>query len=449
MTLPAPQPTDPADADLTLIRAGAINGLSDQVAALAHGADARPGAVAVAAGQVIAAGPTAEIERRYAADARHVIDLPDRLLLPGLINAHAHLELTTIGPQPYGGDFIGWVMMLRQHWPGGGEPMAKMPLEAWFTQAAAEGGRQSAMAGVQAVGDITRFDAVAAARRGAGLDGVSFKEVFGMGSPWDAEALAAFNDSDAADGFQPHAPYSAGPALFEAACASGRPLSCHLAETLDEARFIADGDGPFLELLQSLGKWSPEFATHYGRGQSPVQWMEPYLRRAPWLLAHCNYVSDDDLVILAATDASVAYCPIASEYFKHHTCGGDASASHHRYRDMLDAGINVCLGTDSIVCQPANETQPLGILPQMRRLYQRDQTDPALLLRMATTHGRRALQLDSQGKTAATQTPNTRLAAVVFDPHNPLDPLTQVLRDRQPVRAIELDLPRAQGTSSP
>ena len=419
---PAPPARDP----VTLICAGAIDGFEQ--ASIDGQGRARPGAVVVGRqGAVIDAGPTAEMDRRYAGDVQQTVELPDRLILPGMVNAHAHLELTASGPQPYGGDFIGWVAMLRQHWPGDGEPFAKTPSSAWFAQAAAAGARQSLDAGVYAVGDITRFTEVAQARQDAGLEGVSFIEVFGMGPPWDAEGLATIGRSSPTDGVQPHAPYSAGPALFEAACASGRPVSCHLAETRDEARFIAEGDGPFLELLESLGKWSPEFATHYGRGLSPVQWMEPYLRRAPWLLAHCNYVSDDDIALLAETDASVAYCPIASEYFGHHASG--ASGGGHRYRDMLDAGINVCLGTDSIVCQPPDEVQPLGILPQMRRLYQRDQTDSALLLRMATDHGQRAL---------ARQGGIDVLMAVPFDVNEPTDPLTQTLQRRDAVETISV-----------
>lgn len=421
----------PADA-ITLIRAGAIDGFGD--AAIDGHGTARPGALAVARGRVIDAGPTADLDRRYAADARRVIEYPASLILPGMVNAHTHLELSAIGPQPYAGDFIGWVMMLRKHWPGEGEPLAKTPSEAWFAQAAAAGAQQSKAAGVQAVGDITRFAAVADARRDAGLGGVSFIEVFGMGPPWDAEALATLNQPEAAEGFQPHAPYSAGPALFDAACASGLPVSCHLAETRDEARFVADGDGPFLELLESMGKWSPRFAEHVGRGQSPVRWMEPYLRRAPWTLAHCNYVSDDDIALLAETGASVAYCPIASEYFGHGVSGGGGgeASGGHRYRDMVDAGVNVCLGTDSIVCQPPTATQPLGILPQMRRLFQRDATDAELLLRMATEHGRRALQLDAA---------ITRLATVAFDPSDPRDALSQILQCGDDVESLELSEP--------
>src|SRR5690606_17270088 len=121
--------------------------------------------------------------------------------------------------------------------------------------------------------------------------------------------------------------------------------------------------------------------------QHPIDRLAPRLREQPWLLAHCNEVQDTHITLLAECGASVAYCPIASEYFGHPHRGV------HRYRDMLDADVNVCLGTDSIVCQPAGEPQPLGIFAQMRRLHRRDGTDPATLLAMATINGIKALDL--------------------------------------------------------
>ncbi|MEM6458296.1 MAG: amidohydrolase family protein [Planctomycetota bacterium] len=399
----------PDDATPRRLRAAAVCGFDTDAA------EHRPGAVVTRRGRVIDAGPAEEMWRRYGDVPER--DLGPRLLVPGFVNAHTHLELTAIGPRPYGGDFVGWVEMLRSYWPGDGVAFAKRPDPGWFATAAADGARQAIAAGTDAVGDISRFDGVAGARRGVGLAGVSFVEVFGLGPPWDADALARL--SQPADGFQPHAPYSAGPALFDAACNTGKPLSCHLAETPEEARFVAAAQGPFRDLLERLGKWSDGFAAAYGDGLSPVRWMEPYLRRRPWLLAHGNYVDDDDLALLAETGASVAYCPVASEYFGHPRKGHPP----HRYREMLAAGVNVCLGTDSVVCQPEEEPQPLGVLPQMRRLHRRDGTDPALLLRMATTHGRQALGLGDAV---------TRLAALRFDPDDPTPALTQVLRRDDP-----------------
>ncbi|NBC10881.1 MAG: amidohydrolase family protein [Planctomycetes bacterium] len=381
----------------------------------ADGPSHRPGTVVWRDQAVAWVGPTAE-EPPDLVQSAAVIDLPDRLLLPGMVNAHAHLELTAIGPRPYPGDFLGWVRMLREHWPGEGDPWSRVPDESWFADAARRGAAMSLAAGVTAVGDICRSNDSIAAQREAGLGGIGYLELFGMGPPWDAPALARL--TQAAEGLQPHAPYSAGPRLFDAAARSGKPVCTHLAETRDELEFIADCRGPFRAFLERIGKWDDAFAASYQRGLSPVRWMRPYLEQTRWLVAHGNYLSDADIALLAETGTSVAYCPIASEYFGH---------AGHRYRDLHDAGVNVCLGTDSIVCQPADEVQPLGILPQMRRLYERDRTDPALLLKMATTHGRHALGLPQ---------PDAVFYAVRLDPADPTDPLIQVLTNSNPMEPL-------------
>lgn len=391
----------------------------------ATGPTHRPGSVILRGNRVAWVGPTHAEPPDLAHDAA-VIELPDRLLLPGMVNAHAHLELSAIGPRPYTGGFLSWVTMLREHWPGEGDPWAKVPDEAWFADAAKRGAAMSRACGVTAVGDICRSDAISAARREAGLAGVGFVELFGMGPPWDAPGIAAIEQ--AAEGVQPHAPYSAGPALFDAAARSGKPVCTHLAETCDELAFVAGAAGPFRAFLERIGKWDDAFAPAYQRDLSPVQWMRPYFEQARWLVAHCNYVDDADIVLLADAGVSVAYCPVASEYFGH---------AGHRYRAMLDAGVNVCLGTDSIVCQPPGvkppgdaASQPLSILAQMRRLHRRDGTDPALLLRMATTHGRRALGLPEE---------DDAFFAVRIDPAAPTDPLTQALCNENPMEPLTDD----------
>ncbi len=418
------------DGPITLYTAAATRGIAGEPDAPGEAAGYRPGAVAVQGGRVIATGEADAMRQRYGNDAATLVDRPGDLLLPGLVNAHAHLDLTALGPRPYGGDFIEWVTTLRGHLPDAGARTP--PGDAWSAASAARGAAMSLEADVQAIGDIARSEVSAAARRDTGLAGTTYREHFGLGPPWDADALDAIASSPIPDprslippqGLQPHAPYSAGPALYHAAARSGRPVSTHLAETPEELRFVRDGDGPFRNLLQRLGKWDPTFARHYGHGQTPVQWMAPYLRETPWLLAHCNYLTDDDIALLAATDATVAYCPVASDYFGH----GSASGGH-RYRELIDAGVNVALGTDSILCQPPDKEQPLGIVPQMRHLFRRDRTDPQLLLNMATAHGRRALHLDDDV---------TLLVALPFDPADPADPLEQVLLRNEPAKALPL-----------
>lgn len=387
----------------------------------AAGARCAPGSVLIQDGRIALAGHPRDIPTDLPG-AVQIIDRTSDLLLPAMVNAHAHLELTSIGPQPFdpAAGFVGWVKMLRD----------KMPANPDALSASAQQGAIAArQAGVLAIGDITQAqDDPAAARHNAKLAGQSYIELFGLGPPNDQPALDLI--ATTAHALQPHAPYSAGPAVFDAAARSGRPITTHLAETPDEAAFVANLQGPHLDYLKQIGKWNDAFAAHYGQGLSPVQWMRPYLETAAsdggWLVAHCNYVDDDDIALLADTNTSVAYCPIASEYFGH---------KNHRYRDMLSKGINVCLGTDSIVGTDPNDPQPLGLLSAMRRLYQRDQADPQTLLAMATTHGVRALRLNDNVATLQPGAP-AHFACIPIAPDSNVDPLVQVLTRQDLIEAI-------------
>jgi len=406
-----------------LIEAGAVRD--------ARGVDARPGVVALRDGEVVAAGAPAEVQVK--GEVRRIA-LPDRLVLPALVNAHAHLGLTRAGPRPYGGDFARWLE----------EAIALTPrMDVETVAAVTEGVAMSRRAGVGHLGDIAGSAAGIGARIEAGLPGVSFLECFGLGSLAEAtsEDLRQLyrsksppfdmNDPRVHVGVQPHAPYSAGLQLYRAVTALSQDravrLSTHLAETKEELEFIYHGRGPLADLLKRLDRWDESIT---GRAVHPIDYLKEVLKRGRWLLAHCNYVDDHHIPLLAKVHASVAYCPVASDYFGHR---------HHRYREMLAAGVNVCLGTDSILCQSDVDgtSQLLGILPQMRYLYRRDRTNPDRLLRMATINGMLALSLHEHHATLNRGAPDN-LIAVRFDPDSPVAPLTQVLENDHPVEPVDL-----------
>lgn len=412
----------------TIYRAAAIRD--------AQGANAAPGAVAVKHGRVIAAGHLDSLPRRILKNA-HFIDHPNELILPALVNAHAHLDLTQIGPTPYDGEFTAWLRQVIQRRPV--EPKR-------IIDAVRRGLLLSREAGVGHIGDIAGSNAAIMGRRQAPREavvpGVSYIECFGLGgrqassiaqvekalSPLPFETRIDFHDRGAVLGVGPHAPYSTGLDVYTAANRLSHDriyrLTTHLAETPEELQFVRDAEGPFADLLKKLDRWDDAIAP---TGQHPIQWLEPVLKHARWVLAHCNYVEDEHIEVLQKTGTSVAYCPVASEYFGH---------QDHRYRDMIDAGVNVCLGTDSILCQPPDEPQPMGILPQMRLLYRRDQTDPNLLLKMATTHGMLALEFSETDATLQKRAP-AMFAAVRIDPNDPLDPLVQALNNDHTVTPID------------
>lgn len=409
-----------ADAPLIFFRAAALRDAME--------VDVRPGVVAVREGRIVATGDETSVQRATGKPDR-VLDLGDVLLLPGMVNAHAHLDLTHQPRVPYGGSFIDWLKKVIQ---------SRVHDEYAITMAVGDGLRMSLESGVLTVADIAgSIQAVQAMLHSpitARCPGhFSFLEVTGFGARGEAQSQQAseqiqslIKNSDPLDSprvvlaLQPHAPYSTGLPAYRFAGAKGPLASTHLAETLEEAQFIRDATGPFADLLHRLGKWDDSISP---QGKSPVQYLRPVLEQScgRWIAAHCNYVDDADLQTLAATKTHVAYCPVASDYFHHRD---------HRYRDMLEAGINVCLGTDSIICQPADEPQPMGILPQMRHLYQRDRTDPRMLLQMATLNGSKALGLhDRMGRFSPGY--SGHFSAVRFDPDDLTDPLVQVLTRRE------------------
>jgi len=393
----------------------------------AAGTFARPGSIAVRAGQITASG-TPKLVVAQTEHAKLVINLPRTVILPLFVNAHAHLDLTSVGTKGYIGNFTSWL-----RWVIHNAPIHR----AQTIQSVQLGISMSREAAVGVLGDIARSnDAIHARHATNDLPGISYLECFGNGT---GQALAAerlaqtitqiekkqvFSHDQLRLGVQPHSPYSAGLDLYQQAASLAKPnrypLCTHLAETPQELRFVRDGDGPLAELLRDLGKWD---STIQGTGLHPVDWLKPMLKQGRWLLAHCNYLDDPHIQTLYDCGASVAYCPVASDYFGHHQ---PQRGMIHRYRDLLQVGVNVCLGTDSIICQPANEPQPLGILPQMRHLFHRDGTDPMCLLEMATVNGMRAMGLNPNHATLKPGAP-AGLAAVTIDPDDPTDPLRQVL----------------------
>ncbi len=404
----------------------------------AKGCRARPGVVAVTGGQVAYAGSEKDLPRSLR-DAGSVVDRSSELLMPALVNAHAHLDLTGLGPRPYEGDFVAW---LRQ-------VVADRPTEPDAIAAAVHRGLElSRMAGVGWIGDIAgSADAIRARREGPGalrLPGVSYLECFGIGAAASDVAKRVEGVLESMEfevevpgeprgtvlGLGPHAPYSVGKEAYDALARLSQRriyrLTTHLAESPEELEFQRDATGPFAELLRELGKWDD---TIKPTSKHPINWLEPALRHGRWLAVHCNYVEDEHIRILERTGTSVAYCPIASDYFGHPREG------QHRYRDMLAAGVNVCLGTDSILCQPTDSAQPLGILPQMRYLYARRHGPGATA--GDGDNARRAGTGISRHRRHASSRCAAIFTAVRIDPDDDTDPLVQVLENDAPAELVE------------
>lgn len=349
--------------------------------------------------RVLAVGGPADIST---GDADHTIDRPGDVLIPPLVNAHTHLDLTSLGPLPFDGDFTVWLSAVRT-----GRPTDAAALTASVTR----GVDLSLAGGVAAVGDIAgngpagprpAFDALA----DAPLAGVSFLEFFTMGPAAHAglDALAAVVSELRTRahggirlGLQPHAPFSvnlAGYAFARTLAADfvpPLPIATHLAESPEERELVAQGTGPRRAFLESIGVWSDEQAAEFGRGFHPVEHLlgshAPRALPSGSLAIHLNDCPPEVIPLLAAAGVSVVICPRASAYF-----GFTAQYGPHPVAALRAAGVPVCLGTDSII--NLDTPDRITTLDDARLLVQRDNLDPFDALHLATTAGAAALGLD-------------------------------------------------------
>lgn len=333
-----------------------------------------------------------------------VLTLHEQMLMPALVNAHTHLDLTHIGPQPHepGDGFVRWVDMIRTNRAQTDEDIARC------VQLGIE---RSLAGGVIAVGDIAGApggrltESPARTLADSPLMGMSYLEFFGIGksAPGIIKRIDAFlrdhapslmramEGSGVQFGLQPHATNTIDFAVYrwiaQAAMSRGIPVSTHLAETPEEREFIAHATGPQREMLERLGVWDDSILDAIGKGNHPIEHLEEVLGTTPMLVAHVNDATDHGIEILAQTRTSVAYCPRASAYF-----GAEIHFGAHRYRDMIDAGVNVCLGTDSIV--NLDTPDRMSTLDDMRLLWDQGDHDPTRLLTMGTRNGALALGID-------------------------------------------------------
>ena len=401
----------------------------------AAGRRGSPGAILLDEKGIIAAGPAQSIGTPSGTALQR---RPDVVLLPALVNAHCHLDLSAIGPLAYPGSFVGFIDEVRR---------LRAIDEASITRGVGRGIELARAGGTAMVGDIAGWVSRSTwtvpinQLRSAGMPGVSYLEVFGIGRRQD-DAIGVLREAAAGIprscggvrlGLSPHALYSCGPRVYSAAARLGLPIATHLAETLEELELTQCATGPLVGLVKRLGLWDPSIASDRGH---PVDLVVKAMGGGPFVGAHLNYVSPRHIHTLAAGGASVVYCPRASRYFGH----PHNDHPPHRYRQMLAAGVNVALGTDSLLC--LDTPQRISVLDEMRYLFGRDGTQPLCLLRMATVAGAVALGFDPALVTFSPG-PTAGVLAVRFDPARGDDPLRQILTRSDPPQWVTGPLPSA------
>lgn len=308
----------------------------------------RDGAVALDGDTIVAVGPRAEVEARHGESERR-----EGVILPALVNAHLHLELSFMTGAVSGGDGLpSWIELFisararaRTQDPGPAMTMSAEDLVHF---------------GVAAVGDISNTLGSVGPLAQAGMAGTIFHEVFGPTPRRLVEALEAAKvmrdlAPEPPPGLRivtsPHAIYSTPhPNLVE--LLRGGPGSIHLAEDPAERSFVSTGTGGFGHLVARMGGRARDLVP---KGRSAIAVVAPHLR-PHHLAVHCVDVDEDDLELLRRCGVTVVLCPRSN---------GFISGKLPRLDLLLAAGIPLAVGTDSLASAPS--LAPLADVATLRR----------------------------------------------------------------------------------
>jgi cytosine/adenosine deaminase-related metal-dependent hydrolase len=312
-------------------------------------------------------------------------DLGDVALLPGLINAHTHLEFSDFrNPIGHQGiplhEWIGQVVAARRQ------------TDAESKQEAIQAGlKELRKSGTRLAGEITTTPCDYPSDRES-PELITFAEVLGLEPSRASERLEAavrHNDFYRHGAWSPHAPYSTSLGTIrrcvELAAKYDRPLAIHVAESAAERELLCQGRGPFAEMLTRLGAWRDDL---FPWGTDPFGTLIDCLAQAPRvLLVHGNDLNGAEIEGLRShKQITVVYCPRTHHHF--------LPRDKHPARRMLAAGVRVALGTDSRASNP-----DLNLWGEVRFLLKhRTDLAPQQILRMATLSGAEAFGRSELGK---------------------------------------------------
>jgi aminodeoxyfutalosine deaminase len=357
-----------------------------------HGAPIENGAVAVSGNRIVDVGTFDDIKRRNAGNA---VDLGEQALLPGLINAHCHLDYTCLrGKIALQKSFTDWILAINA------EKSELSPKD--YAASITEGFAEAKRFGTTTIANLTGFPELISQVQPP-IRTWWFAELIDIRAPENANELvdsaieALKQNSDW--GLAPHALFTASKNLFrrceEIAQQEQILLTTHLAESREEVEMFRDASGPLYELVKSLGRAMDDcgnetplkdFLDLIGSGGSSnrprtIEVNRPY---PFWIVAHLNELTESDFELLERSNSKfhVVHCPRSHNYFGH---------SPFAFDRLRSLGFNICLGTDSLA---SNES--LSLFAEMRA-FQKEfpSVSPEEILRMVTVNPARALRYEN------------------------------------------------------
>jgi cytosine/adenosine deaminase-related metal-dependent hydrolase len=347
------------------------------------------GAVLVSGNKIRAIGSWPDLQPHVTGE---VFNLSEVILLPGLINSHCHLDYTDMAGQlPPPRTFTDWISLIMA---------AKA---AWnyseYARSWINGAQMLLRTGTTTVADIEAVpDLLPELWDTTPLRVISFLEMTGIHAQRDSneplretvEKIDSLSHPRCSASLSPHAPYSTLPELLRSSAKTARErnwrITTHIAESDQEFEMFMHARGKMFNWLRRNNRDHSDC----GHG-SPVTHLARNGMLGENLLAiHANLLVPSDAELLGRHRVHVVHCPRSHDYFKH---------PPFPRRQLADAGINLCLGTDSLatVRKIGREKLELNLFREMRQLAAADKTiSPAEIIRMATVNGAKALGMAGQ-----------------------------------------------------
>lgn len=308
------------------------------------------------------------------------VDFGETVVIPALVNAHTHLELSGLRSKisPSSGDFISWVrnvIKLKQEMSLVEiRESAKLTLYHFWKE------------GIGIIGDVGNTAITLDLLYNSPFYGYFFQEIISFKGGYNLKEIqlkAPFSNFKIT--YSAHAPYSVSPLLLQAIKSYNKrrnKLFCiHCAESHEEIKFLKNGEGPLLELLKERGQWDENFVPP---GVSPIKYLNHLkLLDEDTLLIHVIHIDEEDLKILKKTRPKICVC-LRSNLF--------IGVGIPKIRKLLLAGLDVCMGTDSFA-----SNNNLSIWEEMKTIYTYSNISPEEILKMATFNGAKILGFDKMG----------------------------------------------------
>jgi aminodeoxyfutalosine deaminase len=336
------------------------------------------GAVLVENGRISSVGPLPEVGRENP-DAE-IRFFPNYVLIPGAVNAHAHLGFRR-KDRPEGGTFAGWLSKLIERLP---------EKESWGAEAARDSAREAVEAGTTYMAESSPYGECLPQLAASGMAGTGFAEFFPheIGTPEEAVEFIVGKAGELREGLPErvnasvsvHSPYTVDPESSRLAAQRTRELgwklAIHLSESPEEVEFVKNGTGSLTDIF-GRNDWG-------GVGLSPVSYASDIGLLAPeTIAAHLATVGlEEDVEILARTGVAAAHCPRSNEYLG---CGVSPVPR------MIERGIRVGMGTDGLWSSPS-----MNLFEETLFAVDLHALDGATGLELATLSGARALGIEDE-----------------------------------------------------